>query len=84
MPETDPNDADMAGALKDQFCPSVPGGIAKSISAVLSGFDADSLARDALRGYHGLALAGRAIQIAQAMRRHLLIGFFLTTSPNSP
>jgi 3-methyladenine DNA glycosylase AlkC len=61
----------MAGALKDQFGPSVPRVIAKSISAVYPRFAADDFIRNALDGYDALALTARGMQIARALRRHL-------------
>jgi 3-methyladenine DNA glycosylase AlkC len=61
----------VAEPLKNHFGSEIPKRIAGMISAVFSGFDADTFLTEALKGYEALDLTPRGWQIAKALRRHL-------------
>jgi 3-methyladenine DNA glycosylase AlkC len=61
----------MAEPLKNYYGPDVPARIARMIKAVDSAFDEDAFLADALDGYQALELTPRALQIADALGRHL-------------
>jgi 3-methyladenine DNA glycosylase AlkC len=61
----------MAEPLKNHYGPDVPVRIARMIKEVDSAFDEDAFLADSLENYQALELTPRALQIAQALGRHL-------------